>query len=36
MVVGAVLSVIGLIHDPQEFGFAWLLAFMFYLAVYFW
>jgi hypothetical protein len=33
MFVGAVLSVIGLAHNPQEFGFTWLLAFMFYLSV---
>lgn len=33
MVVGAILSVIGLIIQPAEFGFAWLLAFMFFLTI---
>jgi hypothetical protein len=33
MVVGAVLSVIGLAVRPAEFGYAWLVAFMFYLSI---
>jgi hypothetical protein len=33
MVVGAILSVIGLFKSPQEFGYAWLVAFMFYLTL---
>ena len=33
MVVGGVLSVIGLALRPAEFGYAWLLAFMFYLSI---
>ena len=33
MVVGAILSVIGLIKSPAEFGLSWLLAFMFFLTV---
>jgi hypothetical protein len=33
MVVGAVLSVIGLVIKPAEFGYSWLLAFMFYLSI---
>ena len=33
MVVGAVLSVIGLAIRPAEFGYAWLVAFMFYLSI---
>ncbi len=33
MLVGAVLSVIGLAVDRAEFGFSWLLAFMFFLSV---
>jgi len=33
MVVGAVLSVIGLVIRPAEFGYSWLLAFMFYLSI---
>jgi hypothetical protein len=31
MVVGGILSVIGLIANPTEFGYAWLAAFMFFL-----
>ena len=33
LVVGAVLSVIGLVKSPAEFGYAWLTAFMFYLTI---
>ena len=33
MVVGGVLSVIGLAVRPAEFGYAWLLGFMFYLSI---
>jgi hypothetical protein len=33
MVVGGILSVIGLIKNPQEFGYSWLLAFMFFLTL---
>ncbi|MGH7976331.1 MAG: hypothetical protein ACREC8_06680, partial [Limisphaerales bacterium] len=33
MVVGAILSVIGLIANRQEFGYSWLLAFMFFLTL---
>jgi hypothetical protein len=33
MVAGAVLSVIGAVKDPKEFGFSWLLAFMFFLSL---
>jgi len=31
MVIGGILSVIGLIYKPREFGYAWLAAFMFFL-----
>jgi hypothetical protein len=33
MIVGAILSVIGLVKNPAEFGYDWLLAFMFYLSI---
>jgi hypothetical protein len=33
MVIGAVLVVIGAAMDPKEFGFSWLLAFMFFLSI---
>ncbi len=33
MAVGAVLSVIGARVNPAEFGFSWLLAFMFFLSI---
>ena len=33
MVIGGVLSVAGLAISPQEFGFSWLLAFMFYYSI---
>jgi hypothetical protein len=33
MVIGGVLSVIGLVHNPAEFGYSWLVAFMFYLSI---
>ncbi len=33
MVGGGILSVIGLIKNPQEFGYSWLLAFMFFLTL---
>jgi len=33
MTIGAILSVIGLIASPQEFGYSWLLAFMFFLTL---
>src|SRR5277367_1170583 len=33
MVVGGILSVIGLIARPADFGFCWLMAFMFYLSI---
>ena len=33
MVVGGILSVIGAIVNPSEFGCSWLLAFMFYLMI---
>lgn len=33
MVIGGILSVIGLCVNPTAFGFAWLLAFMFYLTI---
>lgn len=33
MVVGGILSLIGLFKNPSEFGYSWLLAFMFFLTV---
>jgi hypothetical protein len=33
MVIGGVLSVIGLIASPREFGYSWLLSFMFFLTL---
>src|SRR3954470_289195 len=33
MVGGGLLSAIGAIRQPQEFGYAWLLAFMFFLSI---
>src|ERR1035441_542744 len=33
MAVGAVLSVIGAVKNPSEFGCSWLLAFMFFLSL---
>ncbi|HZT21686.1 MAG TPA: hypothetical protein VFB55_02130 [Verrucomicrobiae bacterium] len=33
MAVGGVLSLIGLIASPEEFGYSWLTAFMFYLTL---
>jgi hypothetical protein len=33
MVVGGILSVIGLVKNPAEFGCSWLLAFMFFLTL---
>ncbi len=33
MAGGAVLSVIGAVMNPTEFGFSWLLAFMFFLSI---
>ena len=33
MVIGGILSVIGLIASPEEFGYSWLTAFMFYLTI---
>jgi hypothetical protein len=33
MTVGGILSLIGAIVSPVEFGFSWLLAFMFYLTI---
>src|ERR1035437_3215282 len=33
MVAGAVLAFIGAAMDPKEFGFSWLLAFMFFLTI---
>ncbi|HVU28086.1 MAG TPA: hypothetical protein VHG71_10175 [Verrucomicrobiae bacterium] len=33
MVIGAILSVIGLIASPREFGYAWLLSFLFFLTL---
>ena len=33
MAVGGILSVTGLIKNPQEFGYSWLLAFMFFLTL---
>jgi hypothetical protein len=33
MVIGAILSVIGLIVSPSEFGFSWLTSFMFFLTL---
>ena len=33
MVIGGIISVIGLCLRPTAFGFAWLLAFMFYLTI---
>jgi len=33
MVVGAVLSVIGAVKSPAEFGYSWLLSFMFFLSI---
>ena len=33
MVVGGLLSVLGAALDPKEFGFSWLLAFMFYYSL---
>jgi len=33
MTIGVILSVIGLIASPQEFGYSWLLAFMFFLTL---
>jgi len=32
MYVGAIGAVLGLFMDPQQFGFSWLVAFMFYLS----
>jgi hypothetical protein len=33
MIVGGILSVIGMMVRPAEFGLSWLLAFMFYLSI---
>ena len=33
MIVGAILSIVGWIKSPEEFGYDWLLAFMFYLTI---
>ena len=33
MVVGGLLSVLGAAVNPKEFGFSWLLAFMFYYSL---
>ena len=33
MVIGGVLSAIGAVINPKEFGFSWLLAFMFYYSI---
>jgi hypothetical protein len=33
MVIGGILSVIGLIVNPAEFGYSWLVAFMFFLTL---
>jgi hypothetical protein len=33
MLIGLVLSVIGLVMNQAEFGYAWLVAFMFYLSI---
>jgi hypothetical protein len=33
MVLGGILSVVGLLKRPQEFGYSWLLAFMFFLTL---
>ncbi|HEX3890772.1 MAG TPA: hypothetical protein VHX90_07980, partial [Verrucomicrobiae bacterium] len=33
MVVGAILSIIGGILSPKEFGYSWLLSFMFFLTL---
>src|ERR1700734_390821 len=33
MVIGGILSVIGLIVSPKEFGYSWLVAFMFFLTL---
>jgi hypothetical protein len=33
MAVGGVLSALGAVKDPTEFGFSWLLAFMFYYSI---
>ena len=33
MVLGGILSVIGLVRSPEEFGCSWLLAFMFFLTI---
>lgn len=33
MVVGGLLSLVGLLVNPKEFGFSWLLAFMFYYSI---
>jgi hypothetical protein len=33
MVVGGLLSVIGAVKSPEEFGYSWLLSFMFFLTI---
>jgi len=33
MIAGGILSVIGLVVSPTEFGYSWLLAFMFFLSI---
>ena len=33
MVAGGIVSLIGLVKDPREFGFAWLMSFMFFLSI---
>jgi hypothetical protein len=33
MIVGAVLSLLGLARSPEQFGYSWLLAFMFFLSL---
>jgi hypothetical protein len=33
MLIGGILSLVGLVADPQQFGFSWLLSFMFFLTL---
>ena len=33
MLIGGVLSLVGLVSDPTEFGYSWLLAFIFFLSI---
>jgi hypothetical protein len=33
IIAGGILSIIGLVKDPREFGYSWLLAFIFYFSI---